>query len=61
MKDELETVEQDIRQWGQRQALKLDHDDIAALRVLCDRLSGIRRGLAKVAEAAMTPEKRTWK
>ena len=57
MKDELEAVEQDLRQWGQRQMAKLDHDSMNGLRVICDRLNDLRR---RIAEAALTGEGRTW-
>jgi len=42
MIDRIESVEQDLRQWGQRQMAVLDSDSIGQLRVLCDRIWSIR-------------------
>lgn len=48
----IESIEQDLRQWGQRQALVLDHDSITALRTLCDRLRDIRADMRRENPAA---------
>lgn len=53
MIDKIESVEQDLRQWGQRQMAVLDYDAMQDLRVICDRLNGIRRDLKR--ELCNTP------
>ena len=47
MIDRIESVEQDIRQWGQRQAMALDSDAMRSLRTLCDRLRDIRADMGR--------------
>jgi hypothetical protein len=47
MLQRIESVEQDIRQWGQRQMMALDGDAMRSLATLCDRLRDIRADMRR--------------
>ena len=40
--EQLEQIEQDLRQFGQRQMAVLDSDSMGQLRVICDRIWSLR-------------------
>ena len=61
MKEKLESIEFDLRNWGQKQMAAVSTGDMMDLRLICDRINAIRRELANSKPGLQTSRsERRW-